>query len=570
MQPSSDQPLDDRNRQLKRYGPLALIAVLVIVVIIVAVAAGGGDGKNTKAGGTTSPSTPLGPEGALSYDAAVKAGTVADHTFPNCDKETGKIAIPFFYAAPCYADVKDNGGETARGITADTIKVGVYIAQENDVVLDYITQAIKNDDTNAQVKETYQGYTDMFNALYQTYGRKVELEFIEASGGARDEVAARADAVKADEDLGVFAVWGGPVLTSAFADELAARKILCIGCTAGAPTFYQDRAPYLFTSAINAEQVQDHVVEYIEKKLAGFPAKFAGDQALQSQDRKFGYLWIESNDDSKTQADRFVSKLSDGGIDLAENVSYVLDPARLQEQATSAIAKFKQAGVTSVVFSGDPVAPTTFTKEATAQEYFPEWILGPQALVDTNAFARTYDPEQWAHAFGVSPLATRVQAEETASFKLYDWFNGELPPAVDTNPVLFPQPSLFFAGVEAAGPKLNVQSFQQGLFERPTQKQGVTQALITYGRQGYWDYDDYNGSDDVTEVWWDAEATGPDEIRNEGTGMWRFVDGGKRYLPGTWPDGESKAFDKADTVTILDQPPAAERAKDYPSPKGGG
>ena len=569
MLPSSDQPTNDRSRQLKRYGPLAIIAVIAIVILVVVVVAGGGDDDPedvTGGGGSTRPRPSGGPEGAVSFDEATEAGNVDDYTFPNCDTETGKVAMPFYFVQQCFADVEDNGGETSRGVTADTIKVGVYVAQEDDPVINYITQAINNDDTNAQVKDTYQGYADMFNEMYQTYGRKVELEFIDASGGAQDEEAARADAVRADEDLGVFAVWGGPVLTSAFADELAARKILCIGCTTGAPDFAIERAPYLFTSAINAEQVQDHVVEYIEKKLNGFPASHAGDEAYQTQDRKFGYLWIESNDDSKTQADRFVDKLAERDIDLAENVSYVLDPARLQEQGTSAIAKFKAAGVTSIVFSGDPVAPSTFTQEATAQDYFPEWILGPQALVDTNAFARTYDQKQWAHAFGVSPLAARIKAEQTPSFQLYNWFNGEQPPAIDTNPVLFPQPSLFFAGVQAAGPNLTVESFRDGLFARSTQEPATTQAIITYGDQGFWDYDDYYGSDDVTEVWWDPEATGPDEIRKEGTGMWRFVDGGKRYLPGEWPKGETKAFEEEGTVTILDEPPAAERPKDYPSP----
>ena len=36
-------------------------------------------------------------------------------------------------------------------------------------------------------------------------------------------------------------------------------------------------------------------------------------------------------------------------------------------------------------------------------------------------------------------------------------------------------------------------------------------------------------------MWWDPAATGPDEIRKDGTGMWTFVDGGQRYLPGEWP-----------------------------------
>jgi hypothetical protein len=573
MQPSSDQPVSNRNRQLKRWGPLIAIAVVVVVIVVIVAVAGGGDDKKeaTTGSGSTSSTPSGGPAGALTYAQAKADGTVDQHTFPHCDKSTGNVAMPYFFAAPCYADVKDNGGATApQGVTKDTITIGVYIAQENDAVLDYITQAINNNDTNAQSKATYQGYVDMFNSLYQTYGRKVVLKFIDASGGSQDEVAARADAVKAADDLKVFAVWGGPVLTSAFADELAARHVLCIGCTAGDPSFYDERAPYLFSVAINQQQVQDHVVEYIEKKLNGFKAKFAGTDDLKAKQRKFGYLWIESNDDSKKGADRFVSKLKEDDIELGANVSYTLDPSRLQEQATSAIAKFKQAGVTSIVFSGDPVAPSTFTKEATAQDYFPEWVLGPQALVDTNAFARTYDQKQWAHAFGPSPLAARFTPEQAPSFSLYKWFKGTNPPAIDTNPVLFPQPALFFSGVQAAGPNLNYDTFKQGLFERPTLKQAVTQSYISYGRQGFWDYDDYNGGDDMTEVWWDPTAKGPDEIRKQGTGMWRFVDGGKRYLPGKWPKGESKAFDKAGTVTILDEPPAGEKPKDYPPPSGGG
>ncbi len=114
--------------------------------------------------------------------------------------------------------------------------------------------------------------------------------------------------------------------------------------------------------------------------------------------------------------------------------------------------------------------------------------------------------------------------------------------------------------------KLSVETFRDGLFEREGREPATTQAQITYGDHGYWDYDDYYGSDDVTEVWWDPTATGPDEIRKEGTGMWRFVDGGKRYLPGEWPEGEPKVFDPEGTVTILDEAPAAEKPKDYPSP----
>src|SRR3546814_14827228 len=67
----------------------------------------------------------------------------------------------------------------------------------------------------------------MFNATYQTYGRKVELEFMDGSGMSNEEVPARADAVKAMEEMGAFAVWGGPTLSPAWTEEIPARGGVC-------------------------------------------------------------------------------------------------------------------------------------------------------------------------------------------------------------------------------------------------------------------------------------------------------------------------------------------------------
>ena len=116
-------------------------------------------------------------------------------------------------------------------------------------------------------------------------------------------------------------------------------------------------------------------------------------------------------------------------MEIAENIPYALDPATLQETAANAIAQMKEAGVTTVIFAGDPVAPREFTQEATKQEYFPEWFLNISALVDTNVFARTYDQEQWQHAFGLTALAARVDNENAGARSLYEWFYGEQPQA---------------------------------------------------------------------------------------------------------------------------------------------
>ena len=59
----------------------------------------------------------------------------------------------------------------------------------------------------------------------------------------------------------------------------------------------------------------------------------------------------------------------------------------------------------------------------------------------------------------------------------------------------------------------------------------------------------------------------PDEIRKQGTGMYVFVDGGTRFLPGEWPT-ESALFDPAGGITIYETPPPEETPPEYPSPAG--
>src|SRR3546814_5280372 len=107
----------------------------------------------------------------------------------------------------------------------------------------------------------------MFNATYQTYGRKVELEFMDGSGMSNEEVPARADAVKAMEEMGAFAVWGGPILSPAWTEEIQARGGVCLGCPA-----VSDAEPSVFGIVPSARQTRIHLVEYLDKKLNGKPA----------------------------------------------------------------------------------------------------------------------------------------------------------------------------------------------------------------------------------------------------------------------------------------------------------
>ena len=569
MMPSTPTPESGSggSSPLRRYGPIAAIVVVIAIVAGIVLLSGGDDddGEDAVAGGgttTTAEGEAAAPSGAISFSQAEDQGL--DVTFKeSCDLETGRVAMPYFFAPECYANAELSADwQPSRGVTADSINVVVYVAPETDPILDFITAAINNDDTNAQENETMEGFVAAFQAMYQTYGRTVNLTFMDGSGTSDDQVAARADAVRADEEFDAFAVFGGPVLANAWTEELNARNVICIGCPA-----VTEPEPNVFGVLASSLQNRLHIVEYVSTRLAGKPAEFAGDEAMRTQDRVFGHLYIEANDESATSAADLRARLEAEGVTLAEQAAYTLDPNTLQEQANGIISRFRDAGVTSVIVQTDPIAPSVFTQVATLQEWFPEWILTGSTLTDTTAFGRTYDQQQWAHAFGISQLGARTAPGVGGSSQLYEWFNGAPPPADDSDGVIIPGPAIFFAGLQLAGPDLDVESMREGLLSlAPSDTRTITQPGFSYGDHGLYPVIDYAGIDDFTEVWWDPTVEGDDEIDRPGTGMYRYVDGGVRYRLGEWGAESTPLFDLDGTVTVYTEPPAAEVVPDYPPP----
>ncbi|NIS33021.1 MAG: hypothetical protein GWN79_14920, partial [Actinobacteria bacterium] len=65
-------------------------------------------------------------------------------------------------------------------------------------------------------------------------------------------------------------VWGGPNLTNAFAQELHANGVACIGCIVGQNyEYYEANDPLAWSVGKGAEQLDLLVAEYIGKRLAG-------------------------------------------------------------------------------------------------------------------------------------------------------------------------------------------------------------------------------------------------------------------------------------------------------------
>ena len=577
MQPaSSTSPGAKSSSALKKGGPIAAIVAVIAVVVIVITTSGGGDSDS---GDAVSPgdsvSETVTPDTAgdgswtypLSYPQAEEMGIEDTIEWSErCDTERGRLAVVDFFAPFCMAPFEgDNGGATSTGVTAETITIVHYQGPDNDPIIGYITDAVKVDDTNAQEFDTVANLLPYYEQFYEFYGRKVEIVRYESTGLATDEVTARADAQRIVEEYKPFAVIGGPALTNAFADELAARNVTCISCGGGSTAWYAERDPYVWGIDGGAAQKQVHVAEFIGKQLAGKPAVHAGDEFVDTV-RKFGFIYVESSSESKILADQMVERLDAVGARPAEVLPYVLDPGSIQQTASQIIAKLKASGVTTVILSTDPVAPRDFTREATAQEYFPEWIVAAATLTDTTAFGRSYDQQQWAHAFGVTSLAVRLNPDISGIYSVYKWFTGEEPPAGDSMGVFMPPFQLLFSALQSTGPNLTSENLATAIRSFQTDK-AISQPWLSWGDHDIWDEPDYNGIDDATLFWWDPEAEGPDEIRKVGKGMIVYVDGGKRYLPGEWGD-EDRLFVKDGGVSIYDAPPEGEEPPSYPRPGG--
>jgi hypothetical protein len=324
-------------------------------------------------------------------------------------------------------------------------------------------------------------------------------------------------------------------------------------CVIGEPQVFLDRnTPYVWPTLASPEQATRHWAAFVGTQLAGGRAQYAGDPALQSKDRVFGVVHYDDREGTFTRSvSEFERQLGDRKVATAATVGYSLDLDTAASQSRTIVARLKAAGVTSVILAGDPLFPAFLTQAATSQGYFPEWVVLGYAFTDTAVFGRQYDQRQWAHAIGVSLLPTRTteSADELAQLLVAE--TGKAPIA-STYWELAQAPLLFFTGVHLAGPDLTAANFRAGLFRYPPAPTTTpTEMHLSWGRHGIWPGTDLTGGDDATVIWWDPAATGPDEVGKVGPGLWRYADGGRRYLPDQWPTTPVGLHDDATSVTVV-------------------
>ena len=261
-----------------------------------------------------------------------------------------------------------------QGVTADTITVVVYLAPDTDPVLDFITAPINNDDTNDQIQATYQGYTDMFNSLYQTYGRKVELKFLDALGQVRQRGRGPGRRGEGGGRDGRVRRVGRPGARSRLdrGDQGPRRHL---------PRLPGDPRPAPVVFPIVASGPDPAPARRVHRQEAQRQARGVRRRPrLQDQDRVFGQIFIDTPASRRSRRRRLQEASSPTTASTLDGADAATPstrrPCRSRPPASS---KLKAAGVTTVILNADPIAPKSFTEEATKQDYFPEWVYGGSA-----------------------------------------------------------------------------------------------------------------------------------------------------------------------------------------------
>ncbi len=362
----------------------------------------------------------------------------------------------------------NNGGATAPGVTATTITLTYRLASSSELSLLYALIPKWAIGTNQETIRTLNAYIKVFNHYFELYGRHVVLKPFMGQGNFINEDVgkgapqAQADAVTA-KSMGAFADMSLIDSSLLYNDDLVAQHVIAFSLYTETASWFAKRAPYVYTPGPDCSKAAVAAAAIVGKEMSGLPAKYAGG-SLAGKERDIGVLYLE-NPQAIACKDLVVSDLSHYGVHPAIQVGYSFDLSTLESQAQSAIAQFKSAGVTTILYIGaDPVTPIFLTKAADEQNYYPEWYIQPEFAITTglSPLAQLLPPAQTIHMF-TSGLPLRSDQEAVQTWRMAH-VSGKIEPLY---PLDYSSLLQFFDGLQAAGPYLTPQSFSEGLARLP-------------------------------------------------------------------------------------------------------
>ena len=425
----------------------------------------------------------------------------------------------------------DNGGATARGVTAKEITIVTYVPKRNPQVQALLAAA--GTASTAQQMDVLKAYEKFFNDYYELYGRKLKLLFQEGPGDGADPAANQADATTVVNELKAFYV-NCPACAQSFHDEVARRGVP--STTVIVPftnKYHESKAPLMYGVLPDFDLTAKSGSEYYCKRMNGRVAKHAGQAELRTQ-RKLAIIAIDTPDDAGGAYEKLIK---DCGGTVTTVVRYASDISTAQQQATNAMLQVSRSGANVVTCVCDVIAPVFFTAAATQQQYQPEWFQNGLFAMESYKASQLYDQTQWQHAFGISSIGKPDPLPEEEWYIAYKLGGGTDEQAIENaGGALFSGIVQALDAIERAGPKLSVDSFANSMLTMPPYGGGEPgKSHQSFGKNGP---GPWTRVDDHHEIWWDLNKTAP----NDRPGDQWHVKGGTRYQVGEWPTTEPNVF----------------------------
>jgi hypothetical protein len=499
------------------------------------------------------------PGGAGKPPAGTGIGTQAALDAPMCDATQGpygkldwgiKGGLPVKPLGPIcvapWAEGKDNGGATYGGVTKGSVKVVILLPNSQQMA--YATRPPVNQATGmpGTVENAFKDAFAPYQAMFETYGRDVEVEYVTSTGD--DEASQRADALEVLDRKPFIVADGTYTAHGVFETAIASAKVVVYGPAATSEAV-RKQAPYRWGGSSVADTTAN-LAEFVGKQLVGKKARWAGDSDLQGKTRKFGLVSI----DGVIEEEPFARSMAKYKLQIAETdwIKYppgptgtTVDTTVAQEQAPLTIQRLKADGVTSVILFTTNAMTTPLLEQATRNEYYPEWIITGYSFMNHPILSRTYDKEQWPHAFGISvlPPTPAFVTGSSSTTNVVNWYWGEGSGTAD--PIKTSVVHWIMKAIMYAGPNLTPHTIRQGWDAIPVEGGAADNEAFSMQSRGA----------DFNVQWWDPETMTPayrDRPAAAGT-MW-YLEGAERYTTGTWPTKPLQFFDQANAVQVVVAP----------------
>jgi hypothetical protein len=439
------------------------------------------------------------------------------------------------YSPPCLKwNGTDNGGATSRGVTGDTITVVMRERGERSRSGGRDQEKLREQarekgltDTKEDQLRSRDALLEYFNTRFQLYGRKVKLVTYQGRGDMVKEFAgsgqeeANADALKVGQEIGAFADLSA--ISQPYLDALVRQKVVAFGGLHLPESYYQSKAPYAWGQLIDCTTLVQNATDLLVKRFKPTDnAARAGSAAMRQKPRRYGLL-VPDDPVYKQCVEEGKPRLKAAGIDVAKEINYSLDFAKMQQEAPNMAAQLKGAGVTTVILVTDPILPYFLTGAATQQDYWPEWFVSGSALTDIDILGQFYDQDQWQFAYGQSFLSDIFQGKDSESYRAFKAVRPNEEPAI-TRDQYYYNFLMLFIGLQMAGPNLTPETFAAGMYAYPART----------GSFGRWSFSpsDHTCSDDAREMYYDRNAL---SAFNNKPGRWVTLHGGRRFRGASWP-----------------------------------